>query len=471
MQAFKRKDPQLSPRIEKILDDCLQYDIEVEYIASELNVVADSLSRLTTNAIINPIPKIDYEKIGKAQEEDEQLQEFIKNPGKTKLKLIKRTLTTNQDLYGDNATGHFRTYVPKKMTMMVWKYVHDWTHSGIRRTINSIKRDFVWPMMEKDIKLYTRTCMPCQKNKISKKAELPTQNYTCPRGRMATLNIDLISMRKSEQYNHCLTIIDRETCFFHVIPQRTTNTPETVKNLIAHQISVFGVPNVIISDRGSTFTSRKFKDAMTALSIEHRTTCAYRPQSNGKIERVHRDIKRAIRSVGQADNWSKGIYLLTLALRSTINLDDGYTPCEKLYGQVPRLPGILIAPEEYGPFQTEDAAQLKEFLDTEKKRIERKRKEKHYVPKGLKEAALVFLKNEKRKDKFTEPYTGPYLVLEKNENHFKILINRTASSVAISRLKPLSDLPMQIEQMYQPDDQEVASHPLLQGIEGREQTK
>ena len=156
IQAFKRKDPLLSPQIEKILDKCLQYDMEIEYIPSHLNVVADNLSRLLTiNNVICPVPKLDYNKIGKEQTKDEKLQQFMENPQGTNLKLETRELTTDQKIIGDTSTGRFRVYVPEKCTQKVWQFIHNWTHSGIKRTTVSIKRDFVWPGMDAQIKLYT----------------------------------------------------------------------------------------------------------------------------------------------------------------------------------------------------------------------------------------------------------------------------------------------------------------------------
>ena len=278
------------------------------------------------------------------------------------------------------------------------------------------------------------------------------KEYQCPPGRMATLNIDLIHMRRSERFNYCLTIICRMTSFFLVIPQRTTNSTETLRNLIAHQVAHFGPPLKIVSDRGSTFTSNTWQEGMKVLGIEHTTTCAFAPFSNGKIERSHEAIKRAIRCAGQADNWSRGIHLTMLALRSTICTDDGYTPNMKLYGQEARIPGILIDPAEYRHFTSQDAQELIQFLDMEKERIKRKRKEQNYLPKTLMQCSMVMVKVNERKDKHSPLYTGPHLVLERHEKYFRILKGRKADNVSIQRLKAAHQLPIMLPQELSEDD-------------------
>ena len=47
----------------------------------------------------------------------------------------------------------------------------------------------------------------------------------------------------------------------------------------------------IITDNGSQFISKDFKELTRLLEIEHTLTSPGHPQSNGKLERFHRTIK------------------------------------------------------------------------------------------------------------------------------------------------------------------------------------
>ncbi len=46
----------------------------------------------------------------------------------------------------------------------------------------------------------------------------------------------------------------------------------------------------VLSDNGSAYKSHAWRDACTDLSIVHKRTRPYRPQTNGKIERFHRTL-------------------------------------------------------------------------------------------------------------------------------------------------------------------------------------
>ncbi|WP_131816968.1 integrase core domain-containing protein, partial [Mycobacteroides abscessus] len=44
----------------------------------------------------------------------------------------------------------------------------------------------------------------------------------------------------------------------------------------------------VLTDNGSCYRSHAFHDAL--VSVEHRRTRPYRPQTNGKVERFHRTL-------------------------------------------------------------------------------------------------------------------------------------------------------------------------------------
>ena len=44
----------------------------------------------------------------------------------------------------------------------------------------------------------------------------------------------------------------------------------------------FGLPDIIISDRGPQFTSNVFNGILDAIGIKHRMSTAYHPQTDGQ---------------------------------------------------------------------------------------------------------------------------------------------------------------------------------------------
>nr|KAI8735615.1 CAunnamed protein product [Biomphalaria glabrata] len=55
--------------------------------------------------------------------------------------------------------------------------------------------------------------------------------------------------------------------------------------------SRFGIPNIIASDNGSTFTSNEFKDLTKRNGIKHIPTAPFHPATNGLAERLVKSFK------------------------------------------------------------------------------------------------------------------------------------------------------------------------------------
>jgi transposase InsO family protein len=76
-----------------------------------------------------------------------------------------------------------------------------------------------------------------------------------------------------------------------------------VDAFISSWVARFGVPETVIKDRGTQFTSALWLSACTSLGIKHVLTTAYHPQSNGMVESVHRQLKDALCARGAGPAW------------------------------------------------------------------------------------------------------------------------------------------------------------------------
>lgn len=57
----------------------------------------------------------------------------------------------------------------------------------------------------------------------------------------------------------------------------------------------FGVVDTIVTDNGSQFTLKQFKDFCKEYNVEHVTTTPYHPRSNGLAEKFVDTLKRALK--------------------------------------------------------------------------------------------------------------------------------------------------------------------------------
>ena len=65
---------------------------------------------------------------------------------------------------------------------------------------------------------------------------------------------------------------------------KTITSEETAKLYIDNVFIQYGLPDIMISDRGPQFISNTFNRIMNALGINHRMSTAFHPQTDGQTE-------------------------------------------------------------------------------------------------------------------------------------------------------------------------------------------
>ena len=87
---------------------------------------------------------------------------------------------------------------------------------------------------------------------------------------METLMIDYIENLTEDDLGckHIAVIIDCFSRYCTLYPTKTTKASELARVLLSH-VSIFGVPDNIVSDKGPAFTSEVYTDLMLILGIEH----------------------------------------------------------------------------------------------------------------------------------------------------------------------------------------------------------
>ena len=116
-----------------------------------------------------------------------------------------------------------------------------------------------------------------------------------------------------------LMIMCMATRFPEAIPLRRITAPVVSKALIKF-FTTFGLPKVVQSDQGTNFLSKLFKQVLKSLSITHRVSSAYHPESQGALERWHQTLKSMLRKycLESEKDWEEGVPLVLFAARETV---------------------------------------------------------------------------------------------------------------------------------------------------------
>lgn len=119
----------------------------------------------------------------------------------------------------------------------------------------------------------------------------------------------------------------------------------------------------VLTDDGSCYRSRLFAQTLSASGITHKRTRPYRPQTNGKVERLNRTL---------LDEWAYVRRYSSNAERTEALADFlhtyNYHRCHTALGGQPPISRVNNAAGQYtwsGPCSQSDATDLEKFTDSD----------------------------------------------------------------------------------------------------------
>lgn len=105
-----------------------------------------------------------------------------------------------------------------------------------------------------------------------------------------------LSKRDACVYDAILVVVDRYTKMARYIPTQKTATAAQLADLFIDQIvRFFGLPQGIVSDRGSVFTSQFWADLCFVAKVKRRLSTAFHPQTDGQTERQNQTLEQYLR--------------------------------------------------------------------------------------------------------------------------------------------------------------------------------
>jgi len=382
------------------------------------------------------------------QENDSQLQHWIQRQLSTSSSSVKlRRVPFGEKLVWAIVSGKCaKILVPTSLQKLFFHAVHDVSHMGSKACARLMKNTCFWPRMTKDINQWTKSCESCQRNKISRHTKSFLEQLPEPSRRFSHIHVDLVGPLNPpcSGKNMLFTIIDRWTGWPEAIPismrGQAASAAVCARLLIEHWIAKFGIPETITSDRGSQFVSNLWQELSKIIGFTHRTTTAYHPEANGKVERMHRSLKNALRcKLDGSKNWLAQVPWALLGLRSAPNTDTGLSPAVLVFGQHPDLPGQMVLPKkEIGDFSAFGAefSSAMAAQQVNKTPWHGADKRPTFIPKDLQTCRSVLIRSDAIQPSLQPRYTGPYDVIERRDKNFVLQFPNKIDTVSIDRLIP-----------------------------------
>jgi transposase InsO family protein len=178
-----------------------------------------------------------------------------------------------------------------------------------------------------------------------------------------SIGIDFIGpLPKSGEYDYVTVVIDRLTSMVHILPcVSTIRTSEFAHLFYKEIVRLHGLPESIVSDRDTKFTSKFWQELHRLLGTKLLMSTAFHPQTDGATERANKSVSQILRTMVANDqkNWSEKCPALEIAINSSMSETTGFAPFELNYGQLPTLGRQLSQTSQFqGVQQFKDKIQL-----------------------------------------------------------------------------------------------------------------
>lgn len=388
------------------------YNYTFDLVKSEDNQFADILSRdFYINNIQIHLPTLD--EIKESQRTDSNLAEII-----NKIENDPDARLSNNYYMRDGLlmhTAHLlrsgkqkpiqQIVIPNKYKSHILTAKH-LPHFGFLKTYNAIRELYFWENLYSDTKNFVASCKQCMAFKSPNKfPPVPIQRHHIPSRPMEYLSCDFIgripTTNKGNRF--ILTIFDHFTKYIKLYA-----TPNQTANVAAEKlldfISAFGVPEFLLSDRGSAFTADMFTILCKRFGVNKLKTTALHPSSNGGSERLNVGIKKSLSIFAQeTDQWDEYVDYYAMLYNSSYHTAIQDRPAFLHLGYDPLLPtDILNEPSTttaptYADYVAKKTYQLQYTFDRIKhllvKNAETQEKYQHQraKPRNFYEGQLVYV--------------------------------------------------------------------------------
>eukprot|EP00762_Andalucia_godoyi_P008723 ANDGO_04722.mRNA.1 Retrovirus-related Pol polyprotein from transposon 17.6 len=339
----------------------------------------------------------------------------------------------------------------------VIKEVHNCVmgHRGVQATMKLLRdQNCVWPSMQADVENFVKSCATCQKMRNCSDRPGDTFSTTVVEEPFHSIAIDTVGPlpTDSEGYKYILVAVD---CFSRFAELRATKraTAEEAASFLVELFGRYGAPKYLRSDQGAQFVASVIQQFLSAVGTRPAYTIAYRPQSNGIVERANGEVGRHLRSIVMdrrlSENWHTALPFVQRILNSTVHSAIGTSPSRLLFGDAVNLERELVKDTtESEPESVEVSEYVRKLTAIQKVAVSASQEhQRSVVAKRLKSSQhpitfepgdyVLVSYPERAPSKLAPTWKGPMLIIARLENLYTCqdLVTQKTHDFHVSRLK------------------------------------
>jgi hypothetical protein len=303
--------------------------------AEEVAALAPLNSTLPTVGEREPLAELWVSALAQDDSYGEILRALRANARKFPQELKLQVSIGECSLQGDDVYWRGRKWVPDSEALRtgITQHMHDSIMSGHpgREVLCAIMgRSYFWPGMLADVRRFVRNCDLCHSSKAWRERK---QGYLkplpVPERIWSQISVDfVVELPESDGYTNIMVIVDRLGKGAIFEPMAKITAIDVCEAFIRRFYSQHGVPDAIVSDRGSQFVSQLWKLVCKMLGTKRKLSTAWHPQTDGSTERMNSTLESFLRTYCNylQDDWKPLLPMGELAINNRDAASTGVSP-------------------------------------------------------------------------------------------------------------------------------------------------
>ena len=339
--------------------------------------------------------------------------------------------------------GRRRAAVPRHLQQSLLKDYHAGKMAGHfsgARLYSTLCRSWWWRTMYKDVMEFCRSCGECATvTGVGRRCRPPLHPIPVQRP-FQIIGVDIMELPVTEQGNRYVIVFQDFLTKWPLVFPAPDQKAIRLARLVAEEIlPLFGVPDALLSDRGTNLLAHVMQDVCELLGIQKLNTTAYHPQCDGMVERLNRTLKSMLRKHvakfhGQWDRFLPGALW---AYRNTPHESTKEKPSFLLFGidlksptEASLLPPDSLDPTDLGCYREELILSLSTARELAAASIQEAQKSYKYqydkrtnlIDFRLGDWVFVRFPEEEtgKKRKLSRPWYGPFRVTARHDPNLTV---------------------------------------------------